>query len=93
MSSIVTLVHAGCPDVTDPRCPLQVSSFRLSYYTLLNLLRRTEGGLHNMEHVISNSFQQFQQERAMPKVGRAVGWWLGRCCSAACRCALQSCWT
>ena len=68
----------SCPHATGaPRAhtPVQVSSFRLSYYTLLNLLRRTEGGLHNMEHVITHSFQQFQQERAMPKVGR--GWGVG----------------
>jgi ATP-dependent RNA helicase DOB1 len=46
-----------------------LSSFRLSYYTLLNLMKRVEGGTHDLEYVIANSFQQFQQEQAMPKVG------------------------
>ncbi len=51
--------------------PLQ-SSFKLSYYTLLNLMRRTEGSAtHTMEYVIAHSFQQFQQERAAPQVSRA----------------------
>lgn len=45
-----------------------LSSFRLSYYTLLNLMKRVEGGTHDLEYVIANSFQQFQQEQAMPKV-------------------------
>lgn len=51
-----------------------LSSFKLSYYTMLNMLRRMEGGDRNMEFVIKNSFQQFQQERALPKVG---GWVAG----------------
>ena len=45
-----------------------VSSFRLSYYTLLNLMRRSEEAESRMEHVIKNSFQQFQQERNVPQV-------------------------
>ena len=48
-----------------------ISSFKLSYYTMLNMLRRLEGSQHNMEYVIKNSFQQFQQERALPEVGVA----------------------
>lgn len=40
-----------------------VSSFKLSYYTLLNLLRRSEGGDATLEHVILNSFTQYQQVR------------------------------
>ena len=35
-----------------------VSSFRLSYYTLLNLLRRMESTGANMEYVIAHSFTQ-----------------------------------
>jgi hypothetical protein len=46
-----------------------VSSFKLSYYTLLNLLKRPEGGLQDLELVIANSFSQFQRDRAAPKVG------------------------
>jgi ATP-dependent RNA helicase DOB1 len=45
-----------------------VSSFKLSYYTLLNLLRRVEGSGHDMEYVIRNSFQQFQFEQSLPEV-------------------------
>ena len=45
-----------------------VSSFKLSYYTLLNLLRRLEGSGHDMEYVIRRSFAQFQHDRAMPEV-------------------------
>ena len=68
-----------------------LSSFRLSYYTLLNLLRRIEGTQHDMEFVIANSFQQFQFERSLPEVGRGyilaksrdsdvMKALLGRCC-------------
>ncbi|KAL6759568.1 HUA enhancer 2 [Haematococcus lacustris] len=45
-----------------------MSSFKLSYYTMLNMLRRMEGGDSSMEFVIRNSFQQFQQERQLPEV-------------------------
>lgn len=37
-----------------------ISSFKLTYYTLLNLLRRMESSGQGMEHVIAKSFQQFQ---------------------------------
>lgn len=47
-----------------------LSSFRLSYYTLLNLLKRVEGGTDSLEYVIAHSFQQFQQEAARPRVSR-----------------------
>ena len=50
-----------------------ISSFKLSYYTMLNMLRRLEGSQHNMEYVIKNSFQQFQQERALPEVSERKG--------------------
>jgi len=55
--------------VTGKPNPL-VSSFKLSYYTLLNLLRRVEGSGHDMEHVIRNSFQQYQFEQSLPQVRR-----------------------
>ena len=48
------------------------SSFKLSYYTMLNMLRRLEGSTQNMEHVIQNSFQQFQHERAIPSIERKL---------------------
>jgi ATP-dependent RNA helicase DOB1 len=43
-----------------------VSRFKLSYYTLLNLTKRTEGGLDHMEYLIAHSFQSFQHEKAIP---------------------------
>jgi hypothetical protein len=49
-----------------------LSSFKLSYYTMLNFLSRPEGdGGRNMEFVIRNSFQHFQQERQLPQVSEA----------------------
>ena len=39
-----------------------VSTFRLSYYSILNLLSRAEGQF-TAEHVIKNSFHQFQHEK------------------------------
>uniref|UniRef100_A0A0C9RKJ1 TSA: Wollemia nobilis Ref_Wollemi_Transcript_13665_3749 transcribed RNA sequence n=1 Tax=Wollemia nobilis TaxID=56998 RepID=A0A0C9RKJ1_9CONI len=48
-----------------------VSTFRLSYYTLLNLMSRAEGQL-DLEHVIKNSFHQFQHEKALPEVEARV---------------------
>ncbi|KAL3825540.1 hypothetical protein ACJIZ3_021569 [Penstemon smallii] len=40
-----------------------VSTFRLSYYSILNLMSRAEGQF-TAEHVIRNSFHQFQYEKA-----------------------------
>ncbi|XP_065880793.1 DExH-box ATP-dependent RNA helicase DExH10 [Euphorbia lathyris] len=48
-----------------------VSTFRLSYYSILNLLRRAEGQF-TAEHVIKNSFHQFQHEKALPDIGQKV---------------------
>ena len=45
-----------------------LSSFKLSYYTLLNLMRRMEGSGQDMEYVIKRSFQQFQFESSLPQV-------------------------
>lgn len=42
------------------------SSFRLTYYTLLNLLRRVEGTQQSMGDIIRKSFQEFQHERKVP---------------------------
>ncbi|CAD7701245.1 unnamed protein product [Ostreobium quekettii] len=44
------------------------SSFRLSYYTLLNLMRRVEGTQQSMDDVIKLSFQQYQHDRNVPKM-------------------------
>ena len=45
--------------------PLQ-SSFRLSFYTLLNLARRAEGSGRDAEYVVARSFRQYQHEVAQP---------------------------
>ena len=45
-----------------------LSSFKLSYYTLLNLMRRAEGSGQDMEYVIKRSFQQYQFESSLPQV-------------------------
>lgn len=39
-----------------------VSTFRLSYYSILNLMSRAEGQF-TAEHVIKNSFHQFQYDK------------------------------
>eukprot|EP00850_Spirogloea_muscicola_P022162 SM000280S10717 [mRNA] locus=s280:13847:18973:+ [translate_table: standard] len=48
-----------------------VSTFRLSYYTLLNLMSRAEGRF-DAEHVIEHSFHQFQHEKALPTIEEQV---------------------
>lgn len=48
-----------------------VSTFRLSYYTILNLMSRAEGQF-TAEHVIRHSFHQFQYEKALPDIGKRV---------------------
>lgn len=49
-----------------------VSRFKLSYYTLLNLSKQTEGGIDRMEYLIAHSFQQFQHEKAIPSWRRRL---------------------
>ncbi len=56
-----------CMCVQGKPSPL-VSSFKLSYYTMLNMVKRLEGGEQAMEEVIRKSFQQFTCERQMPLV-------------------------
>ncbi|KAG9134693.1 hypothetical protein Leryth_001017 [Lithospermum erythrorhizon] len=48
-----------------------VSTFRLSYYSILNLMSRAEGQF-TAEHVIKHSFHQFQHEKALPDIGKKV---------------------
>jgi len=43
------------------------SSFKLSFYTLLNVMRRTAGEV-DMEAIIAKSFHQFQHEQTLPEV-------------------------
>ena len=50
-----------------------LSSFRLSYYTLLNLARRAGGGAgRDAEFVVSRSFRQHQHEAAAPLLRAAA---------------------
>lgn len=58
---------AGREVVMGKPSPL-LSSFKLTYYTLLNLLRRAEGSGQDMEYVIKRSFQQHQFESSLPAV-------------------------
>lgn len=49
------------------------SSFKLSYYTLLNLIRsRAFGRKDDMEYVISKSFQQFQHEQKALQINKEI---------------------
>ncbi|GAB2276148.1 Helix-loop-helix protein 2 [Dionaea muscipula] len=48
-----------------------VSTFRLSYYSILNLMCRAEGQF-TAEHVIKNSFHQFQYEKALPEISKKI---------------------
>lgn len=48
-----------------------VSTFRLSYYSILNLLSRAEGQF-TAEHVIKHSFHQFQYEKSLPSMGERI---------------------
>lgn len=75
---LLSAVSIGCALQGKPN-PL-LSSFRLSYYTLLNLLKRVEGGTDSLEYVIAHSFQQFQQEAARPRVGGRFAQH-GACCT------------
>ena len=49
-----------------------MSSFELSHYTHLDLMRRLKGCVQDMEYVIKNSFQQFQLESSVPEVRSAA---------------------
>lgn len=49
-----------------------MSRFKLSYYTLLNLSKRREGGMDYMEHLIRHSFQQFQHDQQVPRMRARV---------------------
>lgn len=61
-----------------------VSSFKLSYYTLLNLMRRPEAGTADLEVVVRNSFSQFQRERAAPAVSFFYWVFCDECCVVLC---------
>jgi ATP-dependent RNA helicase DOB1 len=67
-----TLTKQACRDMLKGEASSLNSSFKLSYYTLLNLIRRSLGRKDDMEYVISKSFQQFQHEQAAPQVDQEV---------------------
>ncbi|XP_002963518.2 DExH-box ATP-dependent RNA helicase DExH10 [Selaginella moellendorffii] len=48
-----------------------VSTFRLSYYSLLNLMSRAEGHF-DMEYVMKHSFHQFQHEKNVPEMENRI---------------------
>jgi len=81
ISCTLSLPRAGHPAaprrgiVQGKPSPL-LSSFKLSYYTLLNLLRRAEGSGRSMEYVIQRSFQQFQFERTLPALQARPSSWV-----------------
>lgn len=75
--------HSRREIVTGKPLPL-MSKFRLSYYTLLNILRRLEGSGQSMEYVIARSFQQFQFEQSLPQ----VRWLVQACRGFGCWCAM-----
>jgi len=53
-----------CKDLTSGKPGPLESGFRLTYYTLINLLGRTQG-TDNMEQMVKKSFYQFQHELSM----------------------------
>lgn len=58
-----------CKDMLKGEASRLNSSFKLSYYTLLNLIRsRSLGRKDDMEYVISKSFQQFQHEQMAAEI-------------------------
>lgn len=60
------LDESTCKSMVKGAASTLLSSFKLTYYTLLNLLRRAEGTDATMEYVISQSFSQFQHEKSLP---------------------------
>lgn len=52
-----------CQEMIQGAAAPLVSTFRLSYYSLLNLMSRAEG--HDSEHVIRHSFHQFQHDKVI----------------------------
>jgi ATP-dependent RNA helicase DOB1 len=61
------LDEATCRSMVKGSAAPLMSSFKLTYYTLLNLLKRLEGQGRDMEYVISKSFSQFQHEKELPE--------------------------
>jgi ATP-dependent RNA helicase DOB1 len=67
------LTKTDCREMLKGEASRLNSSFKLSYYTLLNLIRSRSAGIRdNMEYVISKSFQQFQHEQMVPQIEKDV---------------------
>jgi ATP-dependent RNA helicase DOB1 len=63
-----SLEESTCKEMLRGSAMPLLSSFKLTYYTLLNLMRRVEGTGADMEYVISRSFSQFQHEKRVPEM-------------------------
>ena len=67
------LTKQTCKEMLKGEASRLNSSFKLSYYTLLNLIRsRSLGRKDDMEYVISKSFQQFQHEQMAAQINMEV---------------------
>jgi ATP-dependent RNA helicase DOB1 len=67
------LTKSQCKEMLKGEASCLNSSFKLSYYTLLNLIRsRSLGRKDDMEYVISKSFQQFQHEQMAAHLNEEV---------------------
>lgn len=60
--------EASCRDMIQGKAKPLLSQFKLSYYTLLNLIRRAEGTGMSIAEVISRSFSQYQHDRDVPEL-------------------------
>lgn len=67
------LTKQTCKEMLKGEASRLNSSFKLSYYTLLNLIRsRSLGRKDDMKYVISKSFQQFQHEQMAAQINMEV---------------------
>lgn len=64
-----------CQEMIQGQAAPLVSTFRLSYYTLLNLMSRAEGQFDS-EYVIRHSFHQFQHDKVNPPPNLFVFQWM-----------------
>uniref|UniRef100_A0A7I4EC59 Exosome RNA helicase MTR4-like stalk domain-containing protein n=1 Tax=Physcomitrium patens TaxID=3218 RepID=A0A7I4EC59_PHYPA len=60
-----------CQEVIQGTAASLVSTFHLSYYTLLNLMSYAKGQF-KFEHVIRHSFHSFQHDKTLPKVEESI---------------------
>ena len=67
-----SLEEATCRSLLSGSSAPLYSSFKLSYYTLINLQRRLERGDRDMEFVIAQSFAQYLYEKNLPTMKAKV---------------------